>query len=658
MPTEYRAFLSYSHKDTALAEEWHARLEALPIDLKLVGQPAKYGPVPGTLQPIFRDRLDYPASGSLSALTLQALEQSGALIVLATPNAAASPWVNEEVRLFRHLYPHRPPPIAILFADDGVAPIDCFPPALRFMLDDTGAVTSDPYTHLATDPRRDGMARACAKILADLVGLEPIQVEPRIAAYLQDAALAGVRHGEVTDRLDTFSKRLDAFMEASGVVKRAEDAGLERETILRIAARIRPNENLSFEQAVIEVEHAVTIALPAIARGERGGNLDTFVETVLARLAETTRAGRFDEGSRNVDAALRELDQREAENRATERRSRIAMLEAGEVQDTLRRDAPAVARRIEALVALDNPTRPAWSPVFRQRWDTSYEEGRDKGLAFPLEVATALACRMLATAKTPDERGNAGNLLGSALATLGARESGTARLGQAAAAYGAALEEYTRDRVPLNWAMTQNNLGNALRRLGERESGIARLEEAVAAYRFALEERTRDRVPLDWAMTQNNLGNALRRLGERESGIARLDEAVAAYRFALEEYIRDRVPLDWAMTQNNLGNALLTLGERESGTARLLEAVAAYRAALEERTRDRVPLGWATTQYNLAIAQSALAERTHDRRRMAEAIASMRNAAEVYRQGNVTYWLPIAEQRIAAMEAALAKMPP
>ena len=197
--------------------------------------------------------------------------------------------------------------------------------------------------------------------------------------------------------------------------------------------------------------------------------------------------------------------------------------------------------------------------------------------------------------------------------------------------------------------MTQNNLGDALARLGERESGTARLEEAVAAYRAALEEWTRERVPLDWAMTQNNLGNALARLGERESGTARLEEAVAAYRAALEERTRERVPLDWARTQNNLGNALggsasgragrrgsrrrsrpiarrwrngrasgfrstgrrrrtisamrsETLGERESGTARLEEAVAAYRAALEERTRERVPLDWAMTQNNLGVA--------------------------------------------------------
>ena len=73
------------------------------------------------------------------------------------------------------------------------------------------------------------------------------------------------------------------------------------------------------------------------------------------------------------------------------------------------------------------------------------------------------------------------------------------------------------------------------RTLGARESGTARLEEAVAAFREALQENTRARVPLHWAMTQMNLGNALETLGERESGTARLEEAVAAYREALQE---------------------------------------------------------------------------------------------------------------------------
>jgi hypothetical protein len=61
-------------------------------------------------------------------------------------------------------------------------------------------------------------------------------------------------------------------------------------------------------------------------------------------------------------------------------------------------------------------------------------------------------------------------------------------------------------------------------------------EEITVAWR-------RERVPLDWAITQNNLGNALRTLGERGSGTARLDEAVAAVRAALEEWTRVRGPL-------------------------------------------------------------------------------------------------------------------
>jgi hypothetical protein len=135
---------------------------------------------------------------------------------------------------------------------------------------------------------------------------------------------------------------------------------------------------------------------------------------------------------------------------------------------------------------------------------------------------------------TPDARGSVLFAFGLANALLGREKADGACLETAVAAYRAALEEWTRERVPLQWAMTQNNLGAALWTLGERESGTARLEEAVAAFRAALEERTRERVPLDWAMTQNNLGSALARLGERECGTARLEEAVGAYRAALE----------------------------------------------------------------------------------------------------------------------------
>ena len=88
-------------------------------------------------------------------------------------------------------------------------------------------------------------------------------------------------------------------------------------------------------------------------------------------------------------------------------------------------------------------------------------------------------------------------------------------------------------------------LGNALFALGERETGTERLEQAVDAYRAALQVYTRERTPLDWATIQIDFGNALTRLGEREGRTERLEQAVDAYRVALQVYTREQAPLDW-----------------------------------------------------------------------------------------------------------------
>jgi hypothetical protein len=69
----------------------------------------------------------------------------------------------------------------------------------------------------------------------------------------------------------------------------------------------------------------------------------------------------------------------------------------------------------------------------------------------------------------------------------------------------------------------------ALLRLGERESGTACLEQAVAAYDEALKERTRERVPLQWAMSTGSQGVAVMLLAERigDVTIARSDRPVS-----------------------------------------------------------------------------------------------------------------------------------
>ena len=91
--------------------------------------------------------------------------------------------------------------------------------------------------------------------------------------------------------------------------------------------------------------------------------------------------------------------------------------------------------------------------------------------------------------------------------------------------------------------------------LGEREDGTARFEEAYAACSAALQEYTRERFPLQWAKMEQGLGTALVEISERTGGIAQLEEAVVAYRAALQEYTQNGTPLEWASTQTNLGLA-------------------------------------------------------------------------------------------------------
>ena len=214
----------------------------------------------------------------------------------------------------------------------------------------------------------------------------------------------------------------------------------------------------------------------------------------------------------------------------------------------------------------------------------------------------------------PRQRADLREAYGAALFALGERESGTARLEEAVAAYREALKERTRENAPLNWAATQNDLGVALTSIGEREGGTAKLEEAIEAYREALKERTRENAPLNWAATQNNIGTVLTRIGERESETTWLEEAIVAYREALKEYTRERAPFNWAATQSNLGHALTHIGERESETSRLEEAAAAYDNALTVFDSVQTLRYWEISSSSLEKVRAIIRQRSEEPR--------------------------------------------
>ena len=170
---KYRAFLSYSHADTAWAKWLHRALEGYRIDKDLVGRETAHGPVPKTLRPIFRDREDFSAGHSLTEQTLAALEASQFLVVVCSPSAARSQYVNEEIRHFRALGRVARIIPLIIDGEPGDAQRECFPSALRFKLGADGQLTDEREEPIAADARaqKDGKEIAKQKVVAGLLGV-------------------------------------------------------------------------------------------------------------------------------------------------------------------------------------------------------------------------------------------------------------------------------------------------------------------------------------------------------------------------------------------------------------------------------------------------------------------------------------------------------
>jgi len=163
----YRAFISYSHADTAWAKWLHRGLESFRIDKDLAGRETP------ALRPVFRDRDDFTAGHSLTDQTLAALDASAALIVICSPAAARSKYVTEEIRLFKTRHPERPVIPLIVTGTPGDPDTECFPPSLKFRLDAGGQITDEPVEMLAADAREegDGKQLALAKVVAGLLGV-------------------------------------------------------------------------------------------------------------------------------------------------------------------------------------------------------------------------------------------------------------------------------------------------------------------------------------------------------------------------------------------------------------------------------------------------------------------------------------------------------
>lgn len=135
---------------------------------------------PRRLSPIFRDRAELPAADDLGAAIKAALAASGHLIVICSPAAARSRWVDQEVATFKRLHGERCV-LALIASGEPYASAqpetadqECFPSSLRVRFGPDGQPTRTQAEPIAADirPGKDGRRLALLKLVAGLAGLE------------------------------------------------------------------------------------------------------------------------------------------------------------------------------------------------------------------------------------------------------------------------------------------------------------------------------------------------------------------------------------------------------------------------------------------------------------------------------------------------------
>ncbi|WP_426700063.1 TIR domain-containing protein [Rhodanobacter sp. Col0626] len=175
----YRAFISYSHQDRSWAGWLHKALEAYVVPKRLVGQTTAAGVTPRRLSPVFRDRDELASATDLGNKVNQALAQSECLVVICSPRAATSRWVDQEVLAFKRLGRSERIFCLIVDGEPGACELpgreaeECFTPALRHSLGTDGALGAARTEPIAADvrPGKDGKTNAKLKLIAGMLDI-------------------------------------------------------------------------------------------------------------------------------------------------------------------------------------------------------------------------------------------------------------------------------------------------------------------------------------------------------------------------------------------------------------------------------------------------------------------------------------------------------
>ena len=358
MEPRYRAFLSYSHRDSRLAAWLHRKLESYRVPAKLVGTTTSAGSVPRRLRPIFRDREELSASSDLSAAIQVALQASPFLIVICSPAAAASRWVNEEVLAFKRLHGEGRILPVIVSGEPNVKPDhdpqqECFPEAIRWRIGPDGRLSTEAAEVVAADLRSNGDGRRLAtlKLVSGLTGLpldELVQRETQRRLQRFAALAAGASAGMVlTGGLAIYAneRRIEAVEQRRIAEEQRQIA--ERESATAKAAADYLVGTFALANPGSEDPEAIT-ALTILQRGAERARTELAGQPVVhARLLDTLglaylNLGLFEEGREALTQSTSVLDAAGPEGASAKLTLALAHLSLGSIDEAL-----AVARQAD-----------------------------------------------------------------------------------------------------------------------------------------------------------------------------------------------------------------------------------------------------------------------------------------------------------------------
>ena len=570
---KYRAFLSYSHQDTAWAEWLRNRLEGFRIDKDLIGRETPVGPVPKTLRPIFRDREDFSGGHTLTDATVTALDASAALIVLCSTVSADRPAVNEEVRLFRSRHPDRPVIPVII---DGTC-------AGQFSAG--VALRACRRRHHHRPPASPSSAPICAKAPTARTSASPRRSPASPASPPTTCTAAPSGSGGKQGRLRA---AVAAVIVALAIVGGGFywQSHQQKQTLAEIAALVDKYSLVTPAQAAVPgAKQSLTEAITAIAEG-------AATDPRYARALALLKAGKPDEAEPLLKAVAEDKEKR---------------------ADKDAKDAAAAYRNLASIAAVSDPGRAREYYAQAARLDPSdidgmFQNGWFQEQAGQLDAAQAAYARVIAAAKP----GTDDDDLVWAKFGMGDIEQQRGDLGAALATYHEA--ETIVDRLaksdPGN-AEWQHDLSVSYEKVGDVQVAQGNLPAALTSYQasLAITDRLAKSDPGN-AGWQRDLSVSYDKVGNVQVAQGNLPAALNSYQAGLA--ITDRLAKSDpgnAGWQRDLSVSYGRVGDVQVAQGNLPAALNSYQASLAIADRlaksDPGNAGW---QRDLSVSYNKVGD--------------------------------------------------